>query len=309
MKKTLFLIILAMIPAAVFLSIPRGEKKILEIRPGATAVEVARLLREEGIIKKQGMFLSFIRLAGSAKKIKAGIYSFRTSENYLSIMRKLVRGSGIYIKVTIPEGFTTEQVAERLLEYGVITDSAAFVKKVLDNNLRGYLFPETYYFAPNGSMDGIIHSMTDEFYKVFDDTYKKRAEELGFTVDQAVTLASLVEKEAKVPSERPVISAIFHRRLKTRKYLESCASVQFALGKHKERLRYKDLEVDSPYNTYRRFGLPPTPICNPGRQSIRAALYPAGTDYLYFFAKGDGSHVFSADYESHLRKQRALKKR
>ncbi|MFH1415938.1 MAG: endolytic transglycosylase MltG [Elusimicrobiota bacterium] len=150
----------------------------------------------------------------------------------------------------------------------------------------------------------MINIMTEQFYRVFTEKHIKRAEELGFTVKEIVTLASLVEKEALVQKERPVISDIFHRRLKKRIYLESCASIQFALGEHKKKLWYKDLEIDSLYNTYRRFGLPPTAICNPGRASLEAALYPDITDYLYFFARGDGSHIFSRTYDEHLRLQK-----
>jgi len=275
-----------------------------DISQGMSALEAANILEQKGLVKSQEIFLLMLKMTNSTKKIKAGTYKLSERINYLSLINKIVHGSEFYIFVSIPEGFTTEQIADRLEKKEIISCADDFVNYVEKNNLRGYLFPDTYNFSKNFSIEKVVEIMRRQFDNVFNEEYRDRTSELGFSINEIVTLASLIEKEAKVPSERPIISDIFHKRLKKRIYLESCASVLFALGKHKSRLTYKDLEVNSPYNTYRHFGLPPTPICNPGRDSIRAALYPAKTEYLYFFAKGDGSHIFSATYEQHLKKQK-----
>ncbi len=296
--------VLSLLVLAAFLLKPVPDKKTVQITNGMNATQIACLLAEKKIIGSPDGFLFFLELAGNSRDLKAGTYLIPERLNYLTLIKKLVRGSGVFLKVTIPEGFTAEQIAYRLNEQKIINDPQNFIEKIKEKELRGFLFPETYNFSPREKPEYIIEIMKKQFFKVYTQVYRKRAEELGYTVKEIVTLASLIEKEAKVSNEKPVISAIFHKRLKKRIYLESCASVLFALGEHKKRLMYKDLEIDSPYNTYKNFGLPPTPICNPGRESLHAALYPADTDYLYFFSKGDGSHIFSADYREHLRLQK-----
>ena len=288
---------------AISLIIPPPPKKIIKIEPGMTAADIGRLLKKENIIKSEKLFRLVLGITGKEKNLKAGSYSINTGSNYLAIIRKLVSGSE-GIKVTIPEGWTTEQIARRLHKKGVIHDEEEFIKTVQDRELRGFLFPETYNFLQGEKIDNVLKVMVDQFYKVFTPEHIERTKHLGLTVKELVNLASLIEKEAKVSEERPIISAVFHKRLKKGMYLESCASVLFALGEHKDRLTYEDLEIDSPYNTYRNFGLPPTPIANPGKESLYAALYPADTNYLFFFSKGDGSHIFSSNYSEHLRKQK-----
>ncbi|MFW6134442.1 MAG: endolytic transglycosylase MltG [Elusimicrobiota bacterium] len=285
---------------------PFPKKVNLSINSGMSASEIAQLLKEKDIISGKNPFLFFLRFTGQAKKIKAGMYNLYTGMNYITLIKELVSGTNYFIEVTFPEGFTTEQIGKRLVEKNVIEDPEEFVGYVEKKNLRGFLLPETYKFLPMEKPKNIVRVMRNQFFKIFDQKYRKRAEQMEYSLKEVVTIASLIEKEAKVPEERKIISAIFHKRLKRRIYLESCASILFALGKHKNRLTYKDLEIDSPYNTYKNFGLPPTPICNPGRESLKAALYPADTDYIYFFSKGDGSHVFSSTYREHIRKQKLL---
>lgn len=283
---------------------PAPHKKIIRIKQGMNATEIADFLAEENIIKNTKAFLFLLRLTRSSTKLKTGIYNVSSGMNYISLIKKLIRGSDIYVKVTIPEGFTTEQIAQRLFRKKIIEDGEEFIKRVEEKKMRGFLFPETYHFSLQEKIDNVIKIMRRQFFKLFIVSYQERASNMGFTIEQIVALASLIEKEAKFTSERPIISAIFHKRLKKRMYLESCASVLFALGQHKDKLTYNDLEVDSPYNTYRNFGLPPTPICNPGLDSLRAAIYPAKTEYLYFFARGDGAHVFTTTYKEHLSLQK-----
>ena len=291
-----------------FLDTTNGTK-IVKIKSGMSASAVSDLLKEEGILTRNNslLFYVFLRVSGKAGSIKAGSYRIEKGMKMLSIIKLLTTGSNVFINVTIPEGFTSEQISMRLKENGIIEDERHFLEMIKSLDIRGFLFPETYKLTDDMSPAAIIKMMKVQFEKIYSEEFRSRESELGLDTHKVVTLASLVEKEARVPQDRPVISAIFHKRLNKRMYLESCASVLFALGKHKEKLRYKDLEVESPYNTYRNFGLPPTPICNPGEDSIRAALWPADTDYLYFFARGDGSHIFSKTYEDHLRLQREFK--
>ncbi|MFC2091807.1 endolytic transglycosylase MltG [Elusimicrobiota bacterium] len=285
-----------------------ADHKKVEIRTGMNASQIAGLLQEFNIIKSKNIFLLLLYLSGNSKKIRAGTYMLALNSNYLKLINRLTKGSDYHIKITIPEGFTSEQIAERLYVNEVIREKSEFIQRIKDQGLRGYLFPETYNFTPGIKPEEVIQIMTDQFWRVFDGRYRKRTQEMGSNVKDIIILASLIEKEAKISEERQVISAIFQKRLRKRMYLESCASVLFALGKHKEKLRYKDLQIDSPYNTYRNFGLPPTPICNPGKEAVHAALYPAETDYLFFFTKGDGSHIFSSSYEKHLELQKNYKK-
>ncbi|MCJ7579464.1 MAG: endolytic transglycosylase MltG, partial [Candidatus Aminicenantes bacterium] len=168
--------------------------------------------------------------------------------------------------------------------------------------LEGYLFPETYFFPKGVTSERIVSSMTDQFKDTFTEEWRRKAEELGFTIREIIILASLIEKETSLPEERPIISAVFHNRLKKQMKLDCDPTIIYALkldGLFKDRLRTKDMKLDSPYNTYLYGGLPPGPIANPGKESIEAALYPSTNDYLFFVAKNDGSHFFSRSFLEH----------
>ena len=167
--------------------------------------------------------------------------------------------------------------------------------------------PETYMVSPDLSVRQIIDTLRAQFDRTFTSAWEIRAQSLGFSKHEIVILASIIEKEAKVDFERPIISAVFQNRLKAHKYLESCATVQYALGTWKKRLSLKHLQIDSPYNTYKHFGLPPGPICSPGRKSLEAALYPADTDSLFFISNGDGTHSFHTRYRDHIKGKKEYK--
>jgi UPF0755 protein len=174
------------------------------------------------------------------------------------------------------------------------------------NSLEGYLYPDTYFFTYGVQAPEVLRTLVGHFWKVYNDSLKARTEELGWTVHQVVTLASIVEGEARVDSERALISAVYHNRLKRGMLLQASPTVQFLLPDGPRRLLKRDLEIDSPYNTYRYPGLPPGPINNPGRKSLLAALWPAPVRYLYFVANGDGTHTFSYTLAQHLRAKRKL---
>jgi len=279
------------------------KTSMLTIEQGMTAEGVAELLEKEGLIPSKNYFLLLLRLRRAENKIKAGIYEIDSKQGTCRIIDKLVSGKSKTIKLTVPEGFTAPQIAQLVEEKG-LGRKDKFLKIAEKRKLEGYLFPDTYFFDYDTSEEEIIGVMVDQFNKVFTKEMEETGKGFNFTKRDAVILASIIEKEAGRDEERPLISAVFHNRLRKRWYLESCATVQYAMGEHKDKLTYEDLKVDSPYNTYTHFGLPPGPICNPGLSSIKAAVYPAETDLMFFVTQGEGTHRFSKYYEKHLEVQK-----
>jgi UPF0755 protein len=232
-----------------------------------------------------------------------------------SIMKQLINGTVLTVRFTIPEGFDIAKVTDRLTA-GNLVNKDEFINQLTNGvfsyrflsdvpagkeRLEGFLYPDTYEIYPDATEKKIIDKMLSRFDEVFTEEYYRRADELGMSVSQIMTLASIIEREAKVAEDRPVIASVFYNRLAIDMPLQSCATVQYILGEQKEKLTNKDIAIDSPYNTYKNAGLPPGPICSPGIESIKAALYPSDTDYLYFLAKGDGSSVFSVTYDDFLK--------
>lgn len=278
----------------------RLEFKIVEISPGITAEGVARVLRDNGLIRNVGYFLFLAKLRNATNRLQSGIYKFYLGMSYHEIIQMLIKGKTLKTKLTVPEGFTASQIAE-LIQERKLGSEEIFLQIAKDKEWEGFLFPETYYISPGMTEEEIGNLMINQFNKIFTDQMRERGRQLKLKIKEVITLASMIEKEAKKDEERELVSAVFHNRLKKRMYLESCATILYALGRYKEKLRYKDLKVDSPYNTYTHFGLPPGPICNPGLKSIMAALYPTDSDVLFFVVdKGSGSHIFSRYYGEHL---------
>jgi UPF0755 protein len=290
----------------VFDFIPK-KKKTVYIPKNVSAKYIGKLLEDNKLILSKSIFRWAVYLTMTERKIKEGNYDLYFSVTTLPIVYKLVKGAEI-VKVTIPEGFTVEQISQRLYSKGVISDPIEFITYVKSKNLEGFLFPETYYFYKNQSVEEVVNKMVKEFYKKYIPEFAQRAYELKMSTYQVVILASIIEKEAKSFEEKKLVSAVFHNRLKKGWNLESCATVRYALKKYKEPLTYKDLEVNSKYNTYKYPGLPPSPICNPGLDSIKAAIYPKETDDLFFFTPDNNTLVFSKYYKQHLEKQKKMKK-
>ncbi len=293
----------------------------IDISKGATTSEIAHVLRERQIIRSESLFYFVSRFKGYATGFKAGRYhippGMRTMEIARFLAETLPTPAGI--KVTIPEGLTLWETAS-ILQKKAGVDSSTFVTFAkspviaeslgIDNKtLEGYLYPETYFICEQSRVTDIIRQMVAQFRKVFTDSLKMRAEKLDMTINQTVTLASLIETEAVKNEERPIISQVFHLRIKLGYPLQANPTIQYILGE-KRRIVDEDLNIDSPYNTYLHTGLPPGPIANPGIESIRAALYPADTKYLYFVSDSDSSHVFSKTLAQHnIVVSRYLKKR
>ena len=297
---------------------PHSPSHMVTIPKGMSVRSIGHLLKDEGVILSVPYFVMAARLWGHEGTLQAGRYSFRGKNSIVSVLRQLTRGEVRYERVTIPEGLTLREAAQRLQTEAAV-DSETFVRLATDTafvrslgigaeTLEGYLFPNTY--AVHWGMDArdVIVTMVDVFKNMCGERCETRAEELGFSLHDVLTLASIIEREVMVPEERPIISAVFHNRLKLGRALESCATVEYALGFHKQRLSEDDLNVQSPYNTYLHNGLPPGPICSPGAASIEAALSPADVDYLYFVSEGNGRHIFSRSLEEHTRAKRRVKR-
>lgn len=292
---------------------------VVNIPKGSSTSKIANILEEKGLIRNELYFRYISRQRNIGQKYQAGDYKLNRSQSIDEIIEKLTSGD-VYVetvKFTIPEGFELTQIVDRLV--GVedlnlnrdklldIMENGDFDFKFLneipkgEDRLEGYLFPDTYEVLKDANEKDIIVMMLNRFDRAFKEEYYERAQELNMSIEEVIVLASIIEREARVDSERPIISSVFHNRLKRDMLLQSCATIQYVLGERKEKLTYKDLEIESPYNTYMNVGLPPSPIASPGETSIKAALYPEDTSYLYFVAKGDGSHVFSKTYQGHLK--------
>ena len=294
-------------------SVNRGTTLVkVTIPPGATAREVGEILQSRGVIKSALAFRLFALWYGVDQQLKPGVYQLQPGANLKYLLDQLVAGKVWEEEFTIPEGYTLKQIAQLLEAKGLMSQEEFWqaVSKPYDYEflagippgpkyLEGFLFPDTYRVAVGDKPETIIRKMLDRFQEVYSEVSRHRAPGLELNTLQMVTLASLVEKEAKLDAERPLIAGVFLNRLKKGMKLESCATVEYLLEEPKPVLTYQDLEIDSPYNTYRVFGLPPGPIASPGRASLLAALNPAPTDYLYFVARPDGSHEFSRTLEEH----------
>jgi len=293
-----------------------------EVTSGSTAKQLAAKMQDQGIIKNQFVFKLYAKLSGKDNKIKTGKYYLSPSMSPEKILDKLVKGENINedIKVTIPEGSTLKTIAAIFSEKGLVSEEDFFKSLHIDkfkykysflkdfppnSTLEGFLFPDTYLLPPGKNaefyIDILLKRFKDVYFNKVDSVIKEN--KIEYTPYQVVTLASIVEAEAKLESERPIIAGVFHNRLKIGMPLQSCATVAYALGEHKEELSFADLEVNSPYNTYKVSDLPPGPIGAPGLSSMLAVANPASVDYLYFVAKGDGSHIFSKTYSEHLKAQ------
>jgi UPF0755 protein len=288
----------------------QGEQKRVLIPKGSTFREVVQTLDEEGLLRSPTAFYLMARALGVAGNVQAGEYELSTAMTPAVILHKLVSGDVVKYRVTIPEGYTVRQIAVRLEERGIIKNREEFIAEAFSSDfntilgitgesVEGYLFPDTYLFSKGIAPQEVIKSMVGKFKRVYTPDFSQRAAELGMTDREVVTLASIIEKETGLPEERPLISAVFHNRLKRGIPLCSDPTVIYGIANFDGNLRKRDLEKRTPYNTYLIQGLPPGPIANPGRASIEAALYPAPVKYLYFVSRNDGSHHFSTTLREH----------
>ncbi len=303
------------------------------IPEGASLNEVSQILKDEGIIKYPLVFRLYAKREFDSSKyltgeFKPGTFELSPMMNYDTLIYRSAVSTykpRESVRVTIPEGYTVDEIIALLVEKGVgeKEDYIDVIQnyeydydfvKALDNNgiskdpdrkyrLEGYLFPDTYDFFTDESEISVINKLLSNFDLKFVDLYRERAGELGMTIDDVVILSSIIEKEARFASDFSYISSVFHNRLDDNHRLESCATVLYVLGERKTRLSKQDTETDSAYNTYLHAGLTPGAISNPGLEAISAALYPEKTNYYYFFAKKNGTTVYSTTYSQHINRQ------
>lgn len=287
------------------------------ISEGSSASEIAKNLRDDGIIDNTVVFVIFAKLLGLEKNLKAGRYKLQKDMFELDCVKIVSKGGTTSLTVTIPEGLTIRATARLLGEQldiaaekfvSLCTDTEFVGELVMEGKtLEGYLFPDTYEVSWGADEEELIKLMVRRSKTVFAEEWMSKSEINNLSRYEILILASIIEGEAIRDDERPLISAVFHNRLRLNRPLQADPTIQYILRQHKPRILYKHLRIDSPYNTYLYRGLPPSPICSPGRPSIRAALNPADVGYLYFVARGDGGHIFSRTLREHNLAKRDLR--
>ena len=305
---TFILIFLIFISLAIYNMTKESKFVEVFVPKGSSPHKISKILKDSEVIYSQKIFLALVKIYGYSTKLQAGLYDFDTKDSLNTIIKKLKNGESKNIKITIPEGFNIKQTAKVLQENNICNEEN-FIKLATDQNKEGYLFPNTYFLLPQMSEQEVIKIMNGEFNKFWTKEKEERLLQINKTKKDVIILASIVEKEAIADNERPIIAGIFLNRLAKGMKLESCSTVLYAMGINKERLTFKDLKFDSPYNTYKYKGLPPGPICNPGAESIDAVLYPQQTDSLFFVSKGNGTHYFSSTFEQHVKNKIESKKK
>jgi UPF0755 protein len=293
----------------------------ITIPDGASTQSIAGILKKAKLIRDVTLFKFHSKLKKNDGKYKSGAYEMSRAMSTDEIMASLMSGgksdSGNTKRFTIPEGYNTLQTMNRLVKEGFVTEedfmeevkNGAFDYPFLEgtpndeSRLEGFLYPETYDVYDDATAHDIIDKMLSQFNKLFKEEYYAKAEKMGYSVREIVTMGSVIERESKAADERPVMAGVFYNRLKENMKLQSCATIQYILGEPKEFLTNADTQIESPYNTYLHEGLPPGPICSPRMASVEAALYPDDNDYIYFVVSPElnGTHNFSADYNKFLR--------
>ena len=291
----------------------RQQNVYVKVKPGMDAGTIGDLLQQHGVIHSKYKFWLMAKLNGYDSKFKTGSYAFRHDMDPREVLQILVAGTTSTIKFTIPEGYTVREIAGRLADEGLV-EKTAFLKAAKDYApysyikkdkrakfyAEGFLFPDTYEISSDAEAEDILKMMTRNFDQRFTAQMREQAADKGLSVYELITLASLVEKEARFAEDRPIIAQVFLKRLRIGMPLQSDTTLQYLLDAPKEDVSIQDTKMESPYNTYQNKGLPPGPIANPGTASIEAVLHPADTDYLYFVADRQGHNHYSMTYDEHL---------
>lgn len=309
-----FLIILS----TAFLSVNNREieAKTISISKGMSLNSVINLLHKNNLIVNKNVLKAKILIRGLASKVPTGTFLIEAKVSDAILIDSIFNKGPIKLKLTIPEGTSAKKIFKSinlLLKTDHRFDNLFTEKNILNkynisgSSLEGYLYPNTYFFFNDTSPADIVDTLVSQFWIEFDQKLLNRANELGLSVHEVVTLASIIEGEAMLDSERSTISSVYHNRLKINMKLQADPTIQYIIEGPPKTLSTRDLRIKSPYNTYQNYGLPPGPINNPGIQSIKAALYPLETDYLFFVAQGDGSHKFTTNERDHEAAKRVYK--
>lgn len=288
------------------------KQKFLLIDKGTPSYQISQSLEREGIVRHWYWFLAYLKVMRRSAHLQAGEYLFEQPISIAHVADKLIRGQVYYHEVTIPEGYSLFEIAELLQQKGLIASddflqAARQVNKISDlvplkENLEGYLFPDTYRLTRGTRAEEFVGMMTSKFREIYARKLELPLKQSPYGLDEIMIMASLIEKETAVDGERPLVAAVYYNRLKRKMPLQCDPTVIYAAklkGEYRGKIFQSDLDLDSPYNTYVRLGLPPAPIANPGIRSIEAAMSPANVDYLYFVSNNNGGHVFSKTLEEH----------
>lgn len=289
----------------------QGKEKVFTIEPGQSLASIAQNLEKESIISSNIYFKLFTRFKKAGKKLQAGEYILTASNSPEQILETLLKGKVKLYRLTIPEGMNIKEIADLVEKAGfcgkIKFEDLCFDRSFIislgikSTSLEGYLFPDTYFFPKHTLCEDVILTMVKRFKKIFTRDWQVRAKTLGFSVHDVVTLASIIEKETGDASERPLISSVFHNRLKKNMRLQSDPTVIYGIKNFDGNIKRKHLKMVTPYNTYQIKGLPIGPIANPGAMSLKAALYPDQTRFIFFVSKKDTTHKFSITIQEHNR--------
>jgi UPF0755 protein len=292
------------------------NSSVITIEKGMSLNSVSNLLLENEIIVNQNIFKLKVITRGLASKIPTGRFLVDGKISDAILIDLIFNKGPIKLKLTIPEGSQSKNLFKDIntllntdYDFNKYFNSTKILEqyKVDASSLEGYLYPDTYYLYHDSSPEEIIDILLSEFWKKFDENLQDRANQLGFSVHEVVTLASIIEGEAMLDSERSTISSVYHNRLKINMKLQADPTIQYIIPGPPKTLSNRDLRIKSDYNTYQNYGLPPGPINNPGIASIKAALYPEDTNFLFFVAQGDGSHAFTTNEKDHEEAKRIYK--
>ena len=295
-----------------------NQETNISIPKGSTLIDVAEELVDKKVVNNKLSFVLAVKVLGYETDLPAGKFKILNAGTNYALIKQLLNGVGLSKKVTILEGWTIEDIAEKVSnnlkidknEFIEASTNIALLKKwdVGNKSFEGYLFPDTYQFNEDQDAISVINTMVSEYKKNFTSQMRDRMDEINLTENEVLSLASIIEGEAIYDSERPRISGVYHNRLKKGMRLQADPTIQYIIEDSPRRLLNKDLKIKSPYNTYLNYGLPPGPINSPGLESIKAALYPEKVDFLFFVAKGDGYHTFSRTEKEHNKAKRAFQK-
>ena len=292
------------------------DSSVITIEKGMSLNSVSDLLLENEVIVNQNIFKLKVITRGLASKIPTGRFLINGKISDAILIDLIFNKGPIKLKLTIPEGSQSKNLFKDIntllntdYDFNKYFNSTEILEqyKVDASSLEGYLYPDTYYLYHDSSPEEIIDLLLSEFWKKFDENLQDRANQLGFSVHEVVTLASIIEGEAMLDSERSTISSVYHNRLKINMKLQADPTIQYIIPGPPKTLSNRDLRIKSDYNTYQNYGLPPGPINNPGIASIKAALYPEDTNFLFFVAQGDGSHAFTTNEKDHEEAKRIYK--